>query len=336
MEPKDLDRQLSSGKLLNLFFFYGEEQFLLENKIKSIKKRLVDPDFEEFNFVKLEGKRVTAQQIEAEILSVPVMSEKKLIVVSDCGIFGNAKAKDFEALCESVSDLPEYVTIIFTEKEFDKKKEKNLEVFRKNGAVVKFEQLSPKQLELWLEKLFEERGKTILSSDIEKMVSLCGTSMASAYTEFVKVLNYVGERTKITAEDISAVVSKTVDARIFDIIDNIALGKTAKVFEELNALKSAGENSSTVLSLVSSRMGDLLLVKQLSEDKLSPEKIGEYFEPRKHPFVVKKLIEQSRRFGTAYLKKMTLKGAEYTFSVRSGLIDKWIAVEMYVAELLKK
>lgn len=336
MEPKDLDRQISSGKLANLYFFYGEEQFLLENKIKSIKKRLIDKDFEEFNYAKLDGKKISFAEIENQLLSVPVMSDRRMLVVSNCGIFGNAKAKDFSALCESLADLPDYMTVIFTEQEFDKKKEKNLDVFKKHGEIVKFDPLSPKQLELWLEKMFEEKGISILASDLSKMVSLCGQSMSSIYTEFCKVLNFVGERKKITSEDITAVVSKTTDARIFDIIDNIAEGKTKTVFEELSALRFAGENSSTVLSLISARMGELLMVKQLSDNKLSADSIAEYFEPRKHPFVIKKLTEQSRRFSTAYLKRMTLKGCDYTFAVRSGTMDKWVAIEMYVAELLKK
>lgn len=336
MEPKDLDRQISSGKIASLYFFYGEEQFLLENKIKSIKKRLIDKDFEEFNYAKLDGKKIAFSEIENQLLSVPVMSDRRMLVVSNCGIFGNAKSKDFSALCESLADLPEYLTVIFTEHEFDKKKEKNLDVFKKHGQIVKFDPLSPKQLELWLEKMFEGKGKTILASDLSKMIALCGQSMAAAYTEFCKVLNFVGDREKITSEDISAVVSKTTDARIFDIIDNIAEGKTKTVFEELGALRFAGENSSTVLSLITSRMGELLMVKQLTEDRLSADSIAEYFEPRKHPFVIKKLTEQSRRFSIAYLKKMSLKGAEYTFAVRSGTMDKWVAVEMYVAELLNK
>ncbi len=336
MEPKDLDRQISSGKIANLYFFYGEEQFLLENKIKSIKKRLIDKDFEEFNYAKLDGKKITFAEIENQLLSVPVMSDRRMLVVSNCGIFGNAKTKDFSALSESLATLPDYMTVIFTEQEFDKKKEKNLDVFKKNGEIVKFDPLSPKQLELWLEKMFEDKGKTILASDLSKMVALCGQSMSSIYTEFCKVLNFVGEREKITSEDISAVVSKTTDARVFDIIDNIAEGKTKTVFEELSALRFAGENSSTVLSLISTRMGELLMVKQLTEDKLTADSLAEYFEPRKHPFVIKKLTEQSRRFSTAYLKRMTLKGCEYTFAVRSGTMDKWIAVEMYVAELLKR
>ncbi|MBQ7097602.1 MAG: DNA polymerase III subunit delta [Clostridia bacterium] len=336
MEPKDLDKQIASGKIGRLYFFFGEEQFLLENKIRAIKSRLVDKDFEEFNYTKLDGKKVSADEIESALLSVPVMAEKKLVVVSNTNIFGNAKAKDFTKICEAVSDIPEYMTVIFTEKEFDKKKEKNLDVFKKNGEIVKFDLLSPKQIELWLEKSFEEKGKTVLAGDLSKMVALCGQSMSNVYNEYQKLLNFVGERSKITIEDIEAVVSKSVDARIFDMIDNIAEGRTKTVFEELNALKSSGENPSTVLSLISSRMGELLMVKQLNDERVPADKIAEYFEPRKHPFVVKKLTEQSRRFGLKYLREMTQKGMEYTVSVRSGLLDKWIAVEIYVSELAKK
>lgn len=336
MEPKDLDKQISSGKIGNLYFFYGEEQFLMENKIRAIKSRLVEKDFEEFNYTKLDGKKITADEIEAALLTVPVMSDKNMIVVSNTNIFGNAKSKDFTRVCEALTDVPDYMTVIFTEKEFDKKKEKNLDVIKKHGEIIKFDPLSPKQLELWLEKSFEERGITVLASDLSKMVNLCGPAMSNVHNEYQKLLNYTGDRKKITSEDIDAVVSKSVDARIFDIIDNIAEGRTKTVFEELNALKSSGENSSTVLSLISSRMGELLMVKQLTDERVPSDKIAEYFEPRRHPFVIKKLTEQSRHFKIAYLREMTQKGMEYAVSVRSGLLDKWIAVEMYTSELLKK
>ena len=90
MEPKDLDRQISANKLGNLYFFYGEEQFLLENKIKSIKSLLVDKDFEDLNFTKLEGKKTTCRHVEEQLLSVPVMSDKKMVAVKDSGIFKKA------------------------------------------------------------------------------------------------------------------------------------------------------------------------------------------------------------------------------------------------------
>lgn len=336
MEIRDLDREISAGKIGRLYFFYGQEQFLLENKIKAIKKRIVEPDFEEFNFVKLEGKKITVREIENQVFSVPVMAERKMVVVSKSGIFGNAKTKDFAEVCELVSSLPEYITLIFTEEEFDKKKEKNLDTIKKNGSVVKFDLLSPKQLEIWLEKTFEERGKTVLSKDISRMIELSGQSMARLFNEFEKLVCFAADREKITAQDIEAVVSKSLEARVFDLIDDIAEGRQKKVLEGLGLLRASGENPATILSLVASRIGELLMVKQLLGDRLSADNIAGYFEPKKHPFVVKKLCEQSRRFSEGYLREMTLKGAQYATEVRSGKLEKWIATEVYVTELTKK
>lgn len=335
MEVRELDRQISSGKIERAYFFYGEEQFLLENKIQAIKKKLINPDFEEFNYTKIDGKRITADEIINACRVYPVMDERKLIVVRECGIFDNAKLTDFSKLTEELSELPDYLCAIFVEKTFDKKKEKNLDVFKSCGQIVHFEPLSPNQTELWLEKLFEKEGKHILRRELAYMVKLCGQSMASAYSEYNKLVSYLGDRTKVTKEDIDAVVVKTVEARVFDMLDNIAENRGTKVMEELYALEVCGENPSAILTLLNGRFAEMLTVKHLISSGMTAKEIGEYFEPKRPPFVINKLISQSKRFGEPYLRRMTKKGLKYAYDVRTGLTDKWLAVELYVAELVK-
>ncbi len=336
MDIKDLDRQIKGKALGNLYFFYGEEQFLMENKVKAMKKALLDGDLAELNFAVIDEKKQALSRLEEELMSVPVMADKKMVVVKNSGLFGNAKLNDYKTLCELLGDVPEYLCLVFCEKEFDKKKEKNLAPIQQNGAIVKFDLLSPVQLERWLDKMFEDKGKSILPRDIGTMVKLCGQGMATLYNEANKLIAFVGEREKITAEDVEAVVSKSADARLFDVIDNIAQGRSQGVFDELAALNASGESPSAILSLLSGRMGELLMVKQLGYDNLSSDKISAYFEPKRPIFVVSKLAEQAKRFSEEYLAKMTLLGPEYTAAVRSGKLDKWVAVEMYAAELLKK
>lgn len=336
MEIKDLDKQISTNSLGKLYFFCGEEQFMMENKIASMKKKLVASGAEEFDYVKLEGKKISVEEIIRALQAVPVMSDRVMIVVKNSGVFDNASAKGFSHLTEELKALPEYMCVVFTEKEFNRKKEKNLEVFKQGKGVVIFNYLTPKQLELWLEKLFENAGKRILARELAKIVERCGHSMANIYNEYCKLIGFVGEREQITEADVETVVSKSVDARIFDVIDNIAESRTVKVFEELKALSNGGENPSVIMSLLTGRMAELLMVKQLSAERLDAKKMYEYFEPKRPPFVVNKLLEQSRRFGEEYLKRMTLKGLEYTSEVREGRLDKWAAVEMYIAELIKK
>jgi DNA polymerase-3 subunit delta len=336
MEITELDKQIKSGTLCRLYFFYGEEQFLLENKVKSIKKALLSPDFADLNFVQLDDKKLALSRFSEELMSVPVMSDKKMIVVKNSGIFNNSKLNDYKTVCQLISDIPEYMCVVFTEKEFDNKKEKTLEPLRATGEIVRFDPLSPVQLERWLDKMFSDKGKSILPRDIGTMIKLCGQSMSTLFNEYNKLVSFAGTREKITADDIAAVVSKSTETRIFDVIDNIALGRRQGVFDELSALRASGENPSTILTLLSSRMSELLMVKQLGYDKLNSDKIAAYFEPRRPAFVVSKLSDQAKRFSEEYLAKMTLLGPEYTAQVRSGKLDKWIAVEMYAAKLLEK
>ncbi len=335
MEIRDLDKQISSGTLGNLYFFYGSEQFLMENKLRSVKNALIAPDFEDFNYILLDGKKVSFSDIEREVMAVPVMAEKKMVVIRDSGLFNNSKTRDFSLLCDLLSNLPEYICLVFCETSFDKKKENNLDVFKKNGDIIFFDTTPLSQLEIWLEKLFEKKGKSILHSDISSIIRLAGQNMSNLFNEYQKLISFVGDRKKITADDISLVVSKSTETRIFDVIDRIAEGKSKGVFDELEALKAVGENPSTVLSLISSRLGELLMVKQLSAEKLSIDRIASYFEPRRPTFVVKKLLAQSKNFSEDYLSKMALLGPEYTAKVRSGLLSPHLALEMYAAKLLK-
>ncbi len=334
MEIKEIDRQITTNSIAPLYFFYGAEQFLLENKLASIKKKIVEADFEEFNYIKIDSKKITADEIITALQSVPVMSERKMVVIKNSGIFENSRSKDFQKIQDELLSLPDYLCVIFVENDFNKKKEKNLDVFK--GKVVRFDFLPPNQFELWLEKMFEAQGKSILMRDLKVLAERCTYSMANAYNEYNKLLAFVGERKQITAEDVERVVSKSVDARIFDIIDNIATGKTSQTFAEIRALEAYGENASMVMTLISARISELLMVKHLLADRVSAKDIAEYFEPKRPSFVVNKLIEQGRRFDEKYLNKMALKGLEYTAEVRSGRLDRWVAVEMYVSELINR
>lgn len=332
MEIRELDKQILSNNIANMYFFYGPEQFLLENKIASIKKKIIPADFEELNYIKIDSSKVSADEIIEALQSVPVMSDRKMVVVKNSGVFEKSKSKDFSRICNELSALPDYLCVIFVEKELNKNKEKNLAVFK--GNVIKFDLLSQNQFELWLEKMFDEHGKSILMRDIKEISQRCGLSMASAHNEVGKLIAFVGERNQITADDVDRVVSKTIDAKIFEIIDSIALKRTTQTLGEIRMLEAIGENASMVMTLISTRICELLMVKQLLSERHSSNEIAEFFEPKRPPFVVKKLIDQSKKFEEEYLKRMALKSLEYTSNVRSGLLDKWVAVEMYVAELI--
>ena len=51
---------------------------------------------------------------------------------------------------------------------------------------------------------------------------------------------------------------------------------------------------------------------------------------------VNKIGEEGKMYGEPYLVRMIKKGLLYDESIKNGMLDGWTAVEMYLAELIKR
>ena len=228
MKLEELNKQIKSGALKSLYFFYGEEQYLLKNKINAIEKKLITPGTEDFNRFYFEGKKLDIEAIIETAEQFPQMSERKVVVVKNSGFLNNANSREYKRICEYSNDLPEYTCLIFVEESFDKKKEKNLKLFEENGGVVDFAFMPVNKVEVWIEDSFKKADKQIAPKEVSYMVRLCGQSLGKLQLEIQKLLNYVGDRYRITREDIDNIVDQTVEYRVYDMLDNMIAGRSAK------------------------------------------------------------------------------------------------------------
>lgn len=334
MTISDLDQKIRKNMLGSVYFFYGEEIYLIEDKIKSIKKRLIPAGTEELNFLQLEGKKADLNILEEFLDSFPQMSERKLAIVKNTGFFNNMNAAEFKRIKKMSESVATDTCLIFAEESFDKKKEKNLDFIADKGGVIRFDYLPGNQAEVWLERLFERCEKRISDRDVSYIVRQCGPALANIYGEFSKLIHYVGERSTVTREDIDAVIVKSTEAKIFELFDDIVESRRSKVMENFKNLMDVGEKPLTVMNRLVGSVSELLMVKQLKEEGASREEILGYFDFKRPAFVVNKLYTQSKKFGEAYLRRMVYKGLQYDVSVKSGKLDARTAVELYVIELL--
>lgn len=336
MRVEGLNGLIKSGRISGIYFFYGDEQYLLEKKIEAIAKKIITPGTEVFNLFKFEGDKAPVAEILAAIDQFPQMSEKKLIVVKNTGILNNATLTDFKLLKNAAEHIPGDTCLVIAERNFDKKKLKNIEFIEENGGIVNFEYLPVNKVEIWLSELFKKEEKSIIDKDIRYMINLCGQSLGKLTKECEKLVNYTSGRVKITREDIDAVVEKTVEYRVYDMLDNVVSGRGSKAYEQLKYLRDvAREEPSYILGLMMSRLSELLMCKLLREDGLSANEISGYFDFKRPAFVVNKTIEESRRFGEKYLKSMIDKGLYYDVEYKQGRMSAWAAVELYLSELIK-
>ena len=335
MDIKTLDNEIKKGALKRVYFFYGPESFLIENKIKSIKRRIVSEEFEAVGCSKFEGKDADIRTFIEECDFLPFVTEKKVVIVKNTGWFNNANTNDYKMLKEYIENVPEYLHIIFVENGFDKKREKNIEFIEKIGGIVFFDIMTVNQLSVWVDKMFSDAGKSVSPADISFIINACSQSMARIFSEVNKLILFSGDNSKIKREDIDALVVKTSEYKIYEMFDDIVNQNRHKATEKLLNLLESGEKPTVVISSVSGKLYELLLVKLLNSDRASVKEISSYLDFPRPDFVIKKMIAQSKKFGEPYLKRMIKKGIEYDRKIKNGRISGEKAAEMYVMELIK-
>ena len=336
MTLEKLNQQIKTGNFYPLYFFYGEERYLLRHKLEAMKKKLIPPAVEDFNYFCFDGKKTDIEAVMEAVAQFPQMSEKKLIVVKNSGFFNQANSREYKRLAAAAKNLPPYVCLVLTEDHWDKKKAKNIKFIEDSGGTVEFSYLTIPKLEAWLEDRFRKAEKQIAPKELSYIITQCGTSLEKLDHEYDKILNYLGDRDKVQREDIDAVVDKTVECRVYDMLDNMTAGRGTKAQEQMKYFKDAKEQPTVILGIMMGKLSELLLCKQLRECGLTSGEIGEYFDFRRPMFAVNKTVEESKRYREDYLQRMIKKGLCYDADIKNGRIDGWTAAELYLAELLKR
>jgi len=106
-----------------LYFFYGEETFLLSHYLGQLRKCIVDELTESFNFHKLTTETFDIRALADCVENLPMMAERTMVVVDEIDIF-KLNESDREKVGEILSDIPEYCTVVFTYETIDFKPDK--------------------------------------------------------------------------------------------------------------------------------------------------------------------------------------------------------------------
>ena len=109
----ELKKHLKEGKLSPLYFLYGEESYLTSHYASLIAEKAAGgSDFDEFNLQKFDGQDSDFRAIEEAVEALPLMADRKCVVVRDWDAAAGGQAGQ-ERLLALIADLPDTCTLIF-------------------------------------------------------------------------------------------------------------------------------------------------------------------------------------------------------------------------------
>ncbi|MCD4689837.1 hypothetical protein K8S17_00080, partial [bacterium] len=77
----ELQRALAAGDIPPVLLFHGEEPYLARLGVRLLRRTVLAPGSEAFDFVSLSGRETTAEAIVSQAGTVPMLSERRLTVV---------------------------------------------------------------------------------------------------------------------------------------------------------------------------------------------------------------------------------------------------------------
>lgn len=326
-----LRRAIKEGNPGKLYVFHGEEKYLLEESLSALRELLVPQGMEEFNLHTFDGARLDVGELVETMDSLPMMSDRTLILVTDFDLFG-CKEGEKELFAQAFTDLPDYLCLVFVYDALDYKigRGKFQDLVKKQGEIVEFAPVQRHDLLDWILRRFRELDKDIDDGDGEYLIFLCGGLMTGLKTEIQKIASYAKER-KITRADIDAVADPVLEARVFDISDAVGSRDFPRALNLLSELYALNQHPIPILAIMGKQLRQLYSARLVLESGGGTPVLMELWN-MKSPWPANKLMGNARKCSVEWCREAVRLAGETDLAMKSSGRD----AEELLTELVLK
>ncbi len=295
-----LKEDLRAKTTKGLYFFYGEEVFLLHHYFGQLKKLLVEELTESFNFHKLNSENFDIRAFSDAVENLPMMAEHTLVHVDEIDLF-KLPESDREKVAEILSDIPSYCTVVFTYETTpwnpDKRMKKFYDVIVKYGSIVEFPKQGQRELIAWISRHFSANQKRISPDLCSYLIDITGGTMTALSGEISKICAYSGAQ-DIVKSDIDAVTEPVLDAVVFEMTNMLSDGRYGLALQKLQQLMKMQEEPLGILGAIGNHFRRLATAKTLLDNGKSASELVRLY--RASDYQAQKLMRTAKNFSARF------------------------------------
>ncbi|MBI9049870.1 MAG: DNA polymerase III subunit delta [Anaerolineaceae bacterium] len=308
-----------------------------------------DPATAELNTVQLDAQKTTLSELQSAALSMPFLSEKKLIVLRNALILAKGKQQQ-TALQEALESLPSYIVLalIILDDGKNRKNKQGQWAFTwdtlnekhwlskwqsehdDTSALITCTLPTQDSLPQWLMEKAKEKGGKLSSAAAYALSQAVGTDTRTLNLELDKMLLYVNYEREINDEDVHLLTSQQQHTNVFDMIDALSNRKYNVAYRLLHQILS-DEDGIRVFGMITRQFRLLLQANELLSEGARDTDIAR--ELKQHPFVARKLSQQARNFKFEQLKGLYNQLQAYDADIKIGKIQASVAMEIFISQL---
>lgn len=298
MDYREALRSLQAGQLPNQLWFEGQERYLTDDFIEKIKDRL-NLTGDDFNLLSVEGKQVNKGSLFDFVLSPPMFSDQKLLIVSqpdemplsdeEWGMM--AQADESLIICYighgiAASKIPKPI--------------------RKSITKVDMKRISRGDMQKWISKQFRLRDKRISLDQITRIIDRTRYFDSRSSTDLLFLIQEIEKLAAtdegiITADRIDRLLGRPMEENIFLLLENIIDKDAHRSFLTLQEYIASGANLYQVIPMLTRNYYQLHMLKKLQSAGFPYNALGERIGIR-YDFILRRLIASANRLSLSQIQ----------------------------------
>ena len=337
MNETQLKECIKGGKA-NLYVFYGAEGYLVEQYARLVAKHTVEEGFDAFNLQRFDGQTTPVEQIEAAVDAMPVMSDRKCVLVRDADLCG-VNSDRLRRLAESV---PEDCVLVFWQMTAQPDTRKSAwkafaAAAEKSGVVMNFPRKDAGDAARMLVGGAKRRGCALDMEDARYLVEQVGNDLNLLICELDKLCALAPDGT-ITKRMIDDACPKNLEAKVFDLSKAILRRRHGEVYDLLYQLKTQREEPVAVLGVLSSAYADLYRGKVATAAGMPTDQMAAAYKSyAKKEWKLRNAARDSARMSVPALRDcLEILADADTHMKRNYGGDNWLVLEHTVTRLIKR
>jgi DNA polymerase-3 subunit delta len=330
MNTLELEQELDQGRILPLYFLYGEESYLIGETRKRIESLCLNPKTRDFNYDQFIGGEVPPERIIDAAKTLPVMAPWRVIVVKDAPALSDQQVESLVAYCQK----PSTTTCLILLGEKVGTWRRYVGILEDQGRFVSFTHPRGKLLTRHIIRGASRMGKEIAVEAAGLIQELVGNNLSEIYQELNKLVSYVGEEKRIRVDDVEAVVSPVLSHTIFDLTRAMGMKKRAEALKILDEMVENGEKPLKILTMMVRQFRLIWMAKDMRSQGMKEKDIGKALGLP--DFVLTRILSQLENFSPSELEEGYRRFSEADMALKSRSLSKRVVLENLIIRLCQE
>lgn len=344
---KTFQKMLKARMIPSVMLLYGPEDYLIQWATEELGKELIHPAAAAMDRTVFSEGNGSASELIAACETLPLFSERRLVIVEDCDLFAGKKSRQYgpdeqSQLSEYFLRMPDSVLLLFKGVGVDKRSG-TFKAVREHGMALEFPPISGQILRGFIRKKLTVMGKNASPQAVGSLIERTGYGdKNSDYTlrhlmnDLTKATAYSRED-EITAADFQAVTASSLQSDSFQLLEAAfsgEKGQALKLFKNRMAGLLSSDADREVFQLIALLCAQLELIlsaKERMEEGLSARDLPKVMGV--HPYRLRKAMEAAGKRSTQTLSDRLAAAYHMEKEIKSGMMSADLAMELFIATM---